>query len=548
MTAAKTDRGRVLATAQEPRWLEELLAILDERRVTVMRTALGIVLGAAALSILFPDVLRPSFLVGLLVGVAAAALAAAIAFGMDAAESVVRGPRHVRAASAGLLSSGRNLERTAADLAAHYDGTLGDQVVHVGVCSPGGTTSTGGALVLELARQLASSDRRVVVTDLRGPGNGSGVADVVFGRVSLAEAVTFEEGVTVARIGAGAELDESLRAHATFLQHLPSDIDLSFVMLPSPVPGDGAAVVRGLDHVLVIAEQGGTRRLDLITTLDGLRTTGVQAHVVLVEPARAGSDAPRVPLLVTSREEAEELVRRRELEAQAEAARREAELEAQRQAAPARGPGTASVASAEVSDGDEIWGASDPDRTPEPDRAPWAPPPAPWEDEQGDVDPTGPIGTAAPAPPSHPIDPVDTTDATDRDEAEDAAPVVEGRDTDPDLDPDLIAEALATGELDLGDADEPDGPDTTPPPAQAAPPPSMADTQPIRLDIDPVRGTFDAPAVLEPAPLAPAPDVTEEIRARPLGDSDLDDDPLGMTAALHTFASERLGRDEDDTP
>lgn len=567
MTAISPERRQASPSAPSrsvERWVPELLEVLDERRVQVMRLALGFVVTAALLSKFRPSLLSPSVPVGLLVGVAATMLAAAAAFGLDAMDPVVGGPRHVRGTGASVLSHGRDSHATAADLAAHLDRSiLGTSTVRIALVAPPSTSALAAIVGREMADALAAMDHRVILADLQGPSDTPGVADVVFGRVPLAQAVTFEAGVTMASIGAGPDLAEAVRTHPTFLRNLPADIDVALALMASTTADAHEGVVEGIDHVFVVIEREVTRRPDLVQVLDGLEATGVQTHVVLVESARRTRSSAQVAPLVTTR-------------AQADA------LAAQLSPMMALGLDERSQPEPSLIEPSPVM-PSPVIPTPPVVQAPVEPLPV----VQAPVE-------SAPARPT-PIEPP---------VVQDPGPELSGEENglgDDDLDPELIAQALLSGDVDydveplpttgpgtpargdvarspitggaLGEGFVQRRPGGTPGadlptnqahtevmdragavaptsptiPTAAAEVPDASLTSPMpRVVLDPAPRADAAPTapIIE---LDAAPAVAAEEQARPLGAAVEGDDPLGMTAALHSFAAERLGRDGDGT-
>ncbi len=712
--------GRHLAPPTPPGWVLELLDVLDHRRVMVMRTALGILLLGVLVAAFAPGVLDPSPVVGLLVGLAAAVIAAAIAFALDAADPVIRGGRHVRATGGEVLVEGWTTPDTAKAVAARLDVEVAtSETSTYGFVALGADPALAFAMCEAIAEDLAVNGHRVLLADVSEASEADGIAEVVSKRVPLSKAVQFAgSGVTLARIGAGRDLEHAQRSFPRFLSGLPSDIDAVCVVLPATM-GGRALEPEGLQRVFPVAVAGVSRRVDLTTAMEDYDTGTRAVHVLLVDPRAGAADLAPVPPLATeavvdplvsddiaAEPPTDEPVPGLDLDVADPSAADEGRPEVDapvaagedltapipRVAAPAEVPTDATA----DDDGDAAAGddtvlddtflddpaakLAEPDDTPRPKplspelaarlrrqqerQAPAAPeapvvptppiatadePPIPTGVASADVEEPEPVdlteavasalaGEPVPAPAQEPVAEASTTVEPDAasidrpaepDEHLEADEPDEHRERDEsgaagegdlDLDPDLLAAALAAGELDaLGEAD-PDadategadaaeaaeggapgrqGPPMPPRPATPGapggptaggladlPPPttpawggeqaSSEGSAPTLDDGPTARHSLDASNALGHEPAEALDGDTQVLVRQDLPDlldltrttftatesatldaavgrayEEDDDDPLGMTAALHSFTLERMGdarddRDEDD--
>lgn len=301
-TKPASDRSRI------PLWAVEGLDVLHLRS-GVVRTvvAAGCVVGIAV-TVIAPDVLPPTPLVGAAVAVAAILLGVAVAVAVDAADLTLRGPRHVRAAGGELVAilpaeGGPEDVEELAD--AVLDARDGSTRLLLGLAASGidpyATAAWTDALAVALARRGSSVLSIDVAT---GGTDRPGLYEVVREGHKLAAAVDFETDIQLARMGAGHDHPGALAALPEFPPQLPRDLDLLLVALPLAASRGSVATARALDHMLVVAERDVTSRVQLIAALDALEAAGTRAQVVLLDTptarklasARRPVPAPSAPL------------------------------------------------------------------------------------------------------------------------------------------------------------------------------------------------------------------------------------------------------------
>ena len=287
--------------ALPPLWAVELLDVLGRRgRFAVVLAAVLSALGLVA-ALTVPDVVAPSALVGVLVGLTTLAVGIALALALDALDVRVRGPRHVRSSGGELVAllPEDAAARDASDLAAavravHPAGST----LHLGVAPVGEDLTSAGAWARALAEALADAGSSVLLVDVAtGTTGGRGILEVVRDRVPLADVVTYADGRTLAVAGPGADRAQALQALVTLPTVLPADVDVLLVALPPVVTRTAVNASRVLDQVLFVAEANLTSRVELMASLDALRVAGCAPQVILVDEGtyrvfRPGTDGP----------------------------------------------------------------------------------------------------------------------------------------------------------------------------------------------------------------------------------------------------------------
>lgn len=164
-------------------------------------------------------------------------------------------------------------------LGAHHRGS---GPLLVGVDGAGGDTA---ARADRLARALAASGGSVLLVLLDGPGDHPGVTEVARGAVPLVEAVSFEAGGRVARLGPGGDLADPAAALDQLVARLPRDVDTVVVTLPAA--GSAARALLGgvLGCVVTAAGSDGVgdagrlagRTVVIVTADRGARRAGTAA-------------------------------------------------------------------------------------------------------------------------------------------------------------------------------------------------------------------------------------------------------------------------------
>jgi hypothetical protein len=304
---ASSDAPVAPPRALPPLWSVELLDVLGRRgRFTLVVAA---VLSALTLilAIALPNVVPPTALVGLLMGVTALAVALALALALDALDVRVRGPRHVRSSGGELVAllPADAAPSDAVDLAdavraVHMPGST----LHLGLAPVGEDLTSSVAWTRALAEALADSGSSVLLVDLAtGSTTSPGILEVVRDRRPLAEVVTYADGRSLALAGPGADRLAALQALITLPTVLPEDVDVLLVALPQIVTRSAVNASRVLDQVLFVAEANLTSRVELMASLDALRVAGCGPQVVLVDggtytalrPERAPAAREREP-------------------------------------------------------------------------------------------------------------------------------------------------------------------------------------------------------------------------------------------------------------
>lgn len=282
--------------ADLPSWGAELVQILRARRGVVLATAIALSLLGVLVTLIAPGLLPPEPLVGAAVGVAAWLLATAAAVAVDAGDSYVRGPRHVRATGAVLAGwvpppgGPQALGSLVRDLNRAYAAHGGQRVWFVP------TTDAAVDVVITadaLATGLCQVGRRILLVDLVSTAEEAGISDVVRGAHSLGEVVRFDPELLLARVGTGAEPETALQHVSAVIDRAPGDVDVLIVVLPAVDRPGVLAAVAGAKETYLLARAGTTGRVELLAGLEALESSGTEVSVVLLDDA-----APAAPLPV----------------------------------------------------------------------------------------------------------------------------------------------------------------------------------------------------------------------------------------------------------
>ena len=274
-----------------------MLDAIDVRRTLVLAIAIGVSLVALVISTLFPSVLTPTLGVGAIIGLAGCLLGAAAAVAVDAGDRTVRGPRHVDAAGANLVTVVRgpvandDLVTWALDRVREHDG------LRLVLAAAGTDVLRSRRLGESLGAALARRGHRVLYADLCDPHAAEpGAVEVVRGEMKLSQVVRFESGLSLARVGPGNSRDFALTEFPSFVARLPSDVDLLLAALPGLRQPGTLAAVAAADRVLLLVTANETSRVDLIAALDALDEAHVPGDVILlhdaVQPPAVGSSTP----------------------------------------------------------------------------------------------------------------------------------------------------------------------------------------------------------------------------------------------------------------
>jgi len=284
-TAADAKGGR----RRPPLWSIELLDVLDRRGAVALWAAGVLASSALLLATIAPGALRPTALVGLLVGAAALAAGIAIATALDALDVRIRGPRHVRSSGGdlvALLPAGVRSSDAGELAAAVMEARPRGSAMHLGLAPVGAEPDATVAWARALAEALAVSGTSVLLVDLTRPVPGRpGVLEVVRDRIPLADVVTYAQGALLAEVGPGADLAAAIGAVVSLPTLLPDDVAVLLVALPQVSTRAVVNAARVLDQVLLVAEANLTSRVELIASLDALRIAGCAPQVVLVDGA-----------------------------------------------------------------------------------------------------------------------------------------------------------------------------------------------------------------------------------------------------------------------
>jgi hypothetical protein len=274
-----------------PLWVVEGLDVVETRRRILFAVVGLVVLVGIVTTLLAPNLLPPTPLVGAAVALTAILLGLAAALAVDASDLRVRGPRHVGAAGGELvaiLPVAPNEEDAAALADAVHEAREDGQSLLLGLAAsspdPSPTLAWTNALGTALARRGVS----VLCVDLAsGFTDEPGLAEVDAGERKLTEVVSFEPGLALARTGAGRDQREALKALVGLPGKLPRDLDMLLVALPITASRGVVQAARGLDHVLIVAERRETSRVDLIAALDALAAADLRAQVMLLDDRTA---------------------------------------------------------------------------------------------------------------------------------------------------------------------------------------------------------------------------------------------------------------------
>ncbi|WP_052664323.1 hypothetical protein [Nitriliruptor alkaliphilus] len=286
-----------MALSSRPAWLVEALDVV-ERRGGLLRAAVGGLVGVGLIvTVLAPGILPRQPLVGAAVAVAAILIGLAITIAVDAGDATIRGPRHVRSAGGELVGvlPTQVSPAGAGDLAASVlDARAGRRVV-LGLSGTGRGVDAAAwtdALGVALAEQGAS----VLIVDVAsGATPHEGLLEVVRDGASLGHTVTFERDIKLARLGAGRDLDEAMRAAAALPERLPKDLEVLLVALPPLADRDVLAAAGALNAVLLLARSDATPRVRLQAGIEALEGAGTVAQVVLIDDRTARTPRREVP-------------------------------------------------------------------------------------------------------------------------------------------------------------------------------------------------------------------------------------------------------------
>ena len=282
------DRAR---RSRPPGWLYEGLDLIDQRRRALLITAGVLVIVAVAVAIVAPGLLPPTPLVGGAVGVAALLLSIAVLIALDSADLTVRGPRHVRAAGGELVAvlPARADTDAAAELAAAIQDVRPDgRTLLLGIAAATGDGRRSAAWVDRLGHRLALDGTSVLTLDLTGQGTGQpGFLEMVRKSTKLSSVVQLDPDLRLARLGAGRDTKEALRAFVEAGSWIPRDLEVLLVALPMAASRPVVRASLVLDQLLVVAERDRTSRVELIAGLDAVEAVGTQAQVILIDDAFA---------------------------------------------------------------------------------------------------------------------------------------------------------------------------------------------------------------------------------------------------------------------
>jgi hypothetical protein len=281
-----------MTTPPRPAWLTDALEVAERRAGLLLGAVAAVLVLGVILAIVVPDVVPPTPWVGAGVAIAAILLGMAVTLAVDAGSATIRGPRDVAHVGADLVAvlpsevtvdGVRDLAVAVLDARPERRVTLGLAGTSAGVDVVGWTDALGVA--------VAQAGASVLVVDLAsGATPGDGVLEVVREGVTLGRAVTFENDIKLARLGAGRDLDGAVEAAATLPDRLPKDLEVLIVGLP-PVTGTGVVTAcAALDTVLVGASAGETPRVRLQAGVEAIEGAGGIPQVILVDDRAA---APR---------------------------------------------------------------------------------------------------------------------------------------------------------------------------------------------------------------------------------------------------------------
>lgn len=270
--------------ASAPTRLTETFDALDQRRMLVYLVAVLVCLAAAAVAILAPSLLSATPVTGVVVAVAGLVVGTVVGLALDAGDSTVRGPRHVRAVGGELLATlPPRPDPAAADaLAARLLERPDDDKLVVGLAAASNHGDVAGwadALGVAMARNGPS----VLVADLAsGSTVDDGLLEVVRDGVPLGRAVSFERDVKLARVGAGRDARAALELTSSFVSRLPRDLEVLLVALPPLTAREVVAAAEAIDTVVVAAVAQVTARVRLQAAIAAVEGTGATAGVVLL--------------------------------------------------------------------------------------------------------------------------------------------------------------------------------------------------------------------------------------------------------------------------
>lgn len=263
----------------------------------------------AVVSAVVPDMLPPRPLAGAAVGLAACLLAVAAAVAIDAADQVVRGPRHVRATGAVHVATVG--PRGPGDLVAWTEHRLRTEgSIRMAVAGAGIDPLRSGLLTAEVGRDLARRGWRVLLVDLHEQDGAAGLSEVIRGSFRLSEVVDYHPTLDLAEVGPGRDLAGALEGFPALASRLPRDVDALLVALPGVRHPGVLPAVAAIDGILLLAETGTTTRVELIAALDALDEARVPSEVALLSGAAVGTTLhaptppPAPPSVPASAEEA----------------------------------------------------------------------------------------------------------------------------------------------------------------------------------------------------------------------------------------------------
>ncbi len=275
-----------------PLWLVEAVDVLEQRRRLVLLTILGLVLVAVGVTLLWPTLLPTTALVGASLGLAAALLGVAAAIATDAADTIIRGPRHVAAAGGELVAvlpveAHPAAVRSLADAVVEARPSI-EVPLLLGLATAGQDRGHVLAWSAALARALAATGASVLHVDLAtGRSEPPGLLEVLRSGGRIGSAVRFEPGLRLAWLGAGADRGAALDVLGQLRERLPSDLDVLLVALPPVGSRQVLTAASSLDHLVVVAERDRTARVDLIAGLDAMEAIGAHAQVLLLDDRTA---------------------------------------------------------------------------------------------------------------------------------------------------------------------------------------------------------------------------------------------------------------------
>ncbi|MFN2557827.1 MAG: hypothetical protein ABR592_13365 [Nitriliruptorales bacterium] len=264
-------------------WAVELLDVISLRRWVLAGVAVCVGVAGSVVAVLLPDVLPPRPIAGAAVGVASYLLGLAAAIGVDAADPVIRGRRHVETTGAVVAANITGLAPNP-ELVSWVERLIRDHKgLRIAVSTTGTEAPGSGQLSDDLGVALARRGLHVLIINLeKSDEEWPGASEVCGGEVTLSDVVEFHPSLQLARLGPGRDRSRALSEFTMLASSLPLDVDVLVVALPGLGCVGTLPALAAVDRALLLAATDVTSRVELLAALESVDEIRMPTDVVLV--------------------------------------------------------------------------------------------------------------------------------------------------------------------------------------------------------------------------------------------------------------------------